>query len=192
MIKRWLGRPLELVISAGILIVLAGMILPAMRSARIRDDIERATIELGKLRDAVQAFYQDTKVGPCLSQDGPRGLHWLVGPGEIPGTAYAIANNRPGFLGAHLMENSPDGPEKYEGWNGPYLEELESDPWGKSYLLVIYSMFLDDDRDCIVISAGPNGRLDSSYSSPRDPIPAGDDLIEVIFDKSLENRAPLF
>ena len=49
----------------------------------------------------------------------------------------------------------------------------------------------EDDRDCLVVSAGRNGILDGDYAAARDPIAAGDDLLEIVFDKSPDRRAPI-
>ena len=98
-----------------------------------------------------------------------------------------------GSLGDHLVTNTPEGRERpgYAGWRGPYVEALTADPWGFGFVVVVYPLAQEDDRDCIVISAGPNGRMDATYSSPRDAVAVGDDLIEVIVDKSPAARAPV-
>ena len=87
----------------------------------------------------------------------------------------------------HLYRNEPLGKANspgYAHWNGPYLKRLEYDPWYRAYTVVAYPLNardgFGDGRVCIVVCAGPNGRMDGDYSSPRDPVAAGDDLIEVV------------
>jgi hypothetical protein len=86
----------------------------------------------------------------------------------------------------HLFRNEPLGSGKpgYAGWRGPYLKRVENDPWFRAYMIVAYPLNsrdgFADGRQCVVVSAGPNGRMDGDYSSPRDPVPAGDDLLEVV------------
>jgi type II secretory pathway pseudopilin PulG len=60
------------------------------------------------------------------------------------------------------------------GWNGPYLaREITGDPWGRAYLVNVgflrgTPLGSDRCRDCavFVISAGPNGMLETPFQQP--------------------------
>ena len=92
----------------------------------------------------------------------------------------------------HLLRNEPAGPAAfgYPGWQGPYLDRLSPDPWGNRYVMTVYPLFMNDERDAVLVSAGPNGRFDSSYASALDAQPIGDDLVLVLWDKSIETSQP--
>jgi len=190
--SRQLYRAVEVVTVASVVLIVLGLVLPLMRNHRIEKDIVRARLNLRAIAAATRRFLDDTGLGPCRDAQGrDRGLFWLIGPGEPPTGVRSMLDGQWGRLEDHLHKNLP-GLRPYEGWRGPYLHTPTEDPWGRAYLVVLYPMFIEDDRDCIVISAGPNGRLESGYSSPRDLIAAGDDLIEVIFDKSAARSLPYF
>ncbi len=182
-------RPVEIAILLGIALVIAGIAVPAMRTSHIARDVRRAREMLIAIRDGIRQFHQDTGMGPTRGESGDdRALYRLRSQGTVPPAAYFVRDSHQGLLEQHLLRNDRD----YPSWNGPYLSELGPDPWGSAFVVVTYPLFLDDDRDCIVVSAGPNGRMDASYASPRDILPSGDDLLEVVFDKSRLESAPLY
>lgn len=171
-------------IVASILIILAGLVVPFLRTCEREAAERRARDDLVAIRRAIHDFIRDVGLPPTRDREGhDRALMRLCGPGEIPEAAYCLLGDQlQGYYIAHLFQNEPEGHDKpgYEGWHGPYLRRVDKDPWGRAYIVVAYPLNAPDGRECIVISAGPNGRMDADYSSPRDPIPAGDDLIEVV------------
>lgn len=177
---------------AAILVMVAGMALPIARMCSAKSAEGRARAELHSIAEAIRRFVADVHHAPTRGTDGNDGeLCRLAGPGAIPVGAYYCTDDRQGRLAQHLVANRPSKEARfaYSGWNGPYLDHLTPDPWGFAYVVVAYPLCRDDDRDCIVVSAGPNGRMDGDYSSPRDAVAVGDDLIEVVIDKSPERRA---
>jgi len=188
-------RTVEGAIFAAILVILAGLVVPTVRTWRFRTEESQARADLIRIRDAVLSFTRDLDRTPTRGRDGTeRQLFRLIGPGLIPEGAYFTSSDlHQGYLSDHLLRNRPGGATgpRYEAWRGPYLSSLTSDPWGFAYVVVAYPLAREDDRDSLVVSAGRNGVLDGNYASTRDPVAAGDDLIEVILDKSLEQAAPL-
>jgi type II secretory pathway pseudopilin PulG len=176
------------VIVAAILIILAGMVIPFLRSREMARDEERARLDLIDVRDAIRAFMRDVGLPPTRDKDGnDRALLRLCGPGRPPQGAYFVNDACEGEYVDHLYRNEPLGKANspgYAHWSGPYLKRLEYDPWYRAYTVVAYPLNprdgFGDGRVCIVVCAGPNGRMDGDYSSPRDPVAAGDDLIEVV------------
>lgn len=187
-------RTVEGAIIAAIIVILAGLVVPTVRTWRFKTEESTARADLARIRDAILRFTADLGTTPTRGRDGrDRQLYRLIGPGLIPEGAYYYADGRQGFLTDHLVRNRPRGPAGpgYDPWHGPYLESLTSDPWGFAYFVVTYPLVLDDDRDCVVVSAGRNGVLDGNYASARDPVAVGDDLIELVVDKSPTETAPL-
>jgi hypothetical protein len=170
-------------IVAAILIILAGLVVPVLKTCEMEAAEERAHGDMIEIRRAIRDFVRDVGLPPTRDLDGrDRSLLRLVGAGHVPDGAYYLADAQQGELARHLLRNEPQGPGKpgYPNWHGPYLHRVATDPWYNAYIVVAYPLNSPDGRQCIVISAGPNGRMDADYSSPRDPVPAGDDLLEVI------------
>jgi len=88
----------------------------------------------------------------------------LLGPGDPP--RQCPKPRRP--WSDLLSENVFD----VQGWQGPYLESLIEDPWGHSFVITV-SGLVEGRHHVWVISAGPNGRLDTSA---RDSTSHGDDI----------------
>jgi len=182
------------VIATAILIILAGMVIPFLRSREMARAEGRAREDLIDLREGIRAFVRDVGLPPTRDKSGnDRALLRLCGPGQPPEGAYFLDDAFEGAYGDHLFRNAPVASDQpgYAHWRGPYVKRDANDPWNHSYVVVAYPLnSLDgaaDGRQCIVVSAGPNGRMDADYSSPRDPVPAGDDLLEVV---TLDPPAP--
>lgn len=187
-------RTVQMAISASLVVMLSGLVLPAFRTWRQWQTEQRARHEMAAIGAGLCRFMETTALPPTRGKDGsPRALHRLLGPGLIAEGTYYYPDEHQGNLADHLMANAPQGKRQpgYPEWKGPYLERLTADPWGYAYVVVVYPLALEDDRDCIVVSAGPNGRMEGNYGSPRDAVEAGDDLIEVAVEKSPSRRAPL-
>jgi len=184
-------RTIERAVVAAIFVILAGLVVPTVRSWSFRSEEKRAQGDLIRIRDAVRRFMADVGTGPTRNRNGEDGaVYRLLGPGLIPEGAYFYPDEHQGFLDDHLVRNRPcgdDGPG-YAGWRGPYLESLGADPWGFAYALIAYPLSREDDRDCVVVSCGRNGVMDGGYASTRDPVAVGDDLIEIVLDKAPDRR----
>lgn len=57
-------------------------------------------------------------------------------------------------------------------WSGPYLDDLPPDPWGRAFVVTVAG-FPDARQRVWILSAGPNGRLETTS---RDHAPHGDDI----------------
>ncbi len=181
--QRSFFRTIDGAVAAGIVVILAGLVVPAVRSFRLKSEEARAEADLIRIREALVRFIKDVGTSPTRGRGGLDGeLFRLVGPGLIPDGAYYRPDEHQGLLADHLVRNRPCGAASpgYDRWLGPYLEGLSADPWGFAYVVVAYPLSRDDDRDAVIVSAGRNGTMDGNYASVRDPVPAGDDLIEVV------------
>jgi hypothetical protein len=170
-------------IIASILIILAGLVVPFLRTCEMDSAEARTRSDLIAIRRAIRDFVRDVGLPPTRDKAGhDRALLRLRGPGAIPEGAYYLGDSQQGDYIDHLFRNEPLGQGKpgYDGWHGPYLRRIDYDPWGGAYIVVAYPLNSPDGRQCIVISAGPNGRMDADYSSPRDPVAAGDDILEIV------------
>lgn len=133
----------------------------------------------------------------------------LQGPGSMPtpmGTTGSNANWTEASvtgckaatcvrdeLANQLIKNAPGGvttspypTARAEGkpfvWRGPYLDKLENDSWGNSYLVNIQNVRSDVDAPAFVLSAGPNGKVETAFADTtggrkQNLVPGGDDII---------------
>ncbi len=86
----------------------------------------------------------------------------------------------------HLITNTPGGSSgKAYGtsgktaWKGPYLPSIPSDPWGNRFLVNIGKLDPSVTKGVWVISAGPNGNLETAADASATSAinPGGDDII---------------
>ena len=160
------------------------------KSARVAGDLQT-------LVDGYIKFIKSTATLPAVDRAGTKDQIQLltVGRGNDPtdntGTWGRITRRDDAFN--HLVEDSPEGTEDgYTNagisWDGPYIGDVREDPWGNNYYIYVeplYTAELATVTDRIIgwiISAGPNGVLETSNTSPTlndravDRAKGGDDL----------------
>jgi hypothetical protein len=114
----------------------------------------------------------------------------LVGPGDLaeaaePGGEEWLAPNDGQAvhdMRDHLILNNVGytrRPATFfgRGWNGPYVDMLTTDPWGRRYCSNLG--LADAGSSAVVLSAGPNGKVETPFrdgSGRR----LGDDVVGVI------------
>jgi len=207
---------IEILVGVAILAILSAALTPLVVKYVNDGRRARAASDAQTIAQAVKAFNLDTATWP-VSDDGNTGdtgeLSRLVGlpagftNSSIPagaGTATGDGNwngggsgGRAGALEDHLVFNkSDDVDELYPasatapsppGWNGPYLEQVPLDPWGRPYVCNIrylsggnvagVTVAEANNHAVMCLSAGPNGLFNTSF---RDNIelqgPGGDDI----------------
>lgn len=170
----------------------AGDILVKSREVRTREDVET----IGR---AIADFYQDNGFFPRTEDViGGRPGNSLLGVlasdaplPEVTGSSSLWVETSGDLLAAHLTRNLRGYRGKTEagplGWSGPYLtSEPTEDGWGFAYVVNVFYL---DPRDIVqeldgtplgavyVLSAGPNGILETPYYQPRDNATVyGDDI----------------
>jgi hypothetical protein len=170
--------------------VLSGVAAPAMsdyledaRSMRAEHDVRTLSASLIRLFNDVGA--ERTIDGGWATAD------LLVGAGVVPGAAdveagpWSVGATHAGVvsLDDHLVVNEPGysvarGSARL-GWRGAYLQDpVRSDPWGQRYAVNV-GVMRSHHLDTVVLSAGPNGVVDSPFE--RDGLPTtGDDIAAVV------------
>lgn len=169
-----------------------GDLLQQSRMLRARDEVE----QIGR---AVTAFYADNGFFPRTQDtvDGRPGstlLGALVSDAPLPDTSEAAepwTGSRFDLVTAHLVRNERGYAGRVasggRGWAGPYVSAVPgSDPWGYAYLVNVFYL---DPRNIVqevdgtslgavwVLSAGPNGVIETPFYQPRDRAQLyGDDI----------------
>ena len=123
---------------------------------------------------------------------GWRTIDLLVGDGEVPQVApggdprwIAPVGGRVVLLRDQLilkpaMYSLPSPAVLSKGWRGPYLENVAgADPWGHRYAINLVFLRASDGRDTVVLSAGPNGIVETPFED-QSIVPGGDDIVALV------------
>jgi prepilin-type N-terminal cleavage/methylation domain-containing protein len=194
---------LEIIVVLAVLGALAAIMTPVV--FRYIDDanVSRAQGDVTSIAAAINKMYKDTGRWP-IKATGTSNAAWAgaTDPSVLTSAAGCTSastvtvcdTSAPGVgattwsyasqgdsLARHLITNTAayavTGNKK---WLGPYLDNITTtDPWGRSYLVNIRGAAPANDDMVIVISAGPDGILQTAWDSPPETAAAGlgDDIV---------------
>lgn len=172
------------------LAMLSGMAAPAVQDYVTEAKLVKVCSDVRVIATSLTRLAND--VGPESRRPGGWATYLLlVGAGGVPRVGpdtdevWALPINDPqvASLDSHLVTNTAAyGPYDMStgfGWHGAYLENATgSDPWGSRYAVnarAATSLIFDT----IVLSAGPNGVVETPFE--RDGISAGgDDVLALV------------
>ena len=154
---------IEVIVVAGIIAILAGILVPWIFKELDESRITRATADMKSIQTAIMVFRKDTGKWPSLSDDCASPVTLLEGKGnpatnDITTLDYDISVTKP--FNDYLASNNGC----FSNWKGPYMADVTADPWGRKYYL--NAMQFDSQEMIWIISAGPNGVLETSRTSP--------------------------
>ena len=192
---------MEMVVVLAVLAALAAAVAPAVVTYLRDAQRTQAEADAARIASAISKFTQDTALLPyknttanpkvsakqtddfdCLY--GPLGAG-LVSDGTA-GSSWTVP--KCDSIHHHLIANTPlgAGAKAYftsgnNAWRGPYLSSLPPDPWGNMFLVNIGrgDPAASPKKAVFVISAGPNGVVETSADAPMTGIvtASGDDVI---------------
>jgi general secretion pathway protein G len=193
---------IEIVIVVAVIGILAGILVPII-AKHIKDSkVTRAFADVHRIHAAVGAFYSDRDlkgkwpmfIDPALPLTEDNHLYLLIGPGKdagVDGEGAEFWNETGGWpservdrMEDHLVFNQPPVNE-YQGWDGPYITRITTDPWGNHYgVNVKYATdFYRLEGEVVwVISAGANATWETDFSQLNDTdlVIGGDDIVSRI------------
>ena len=116
-----------------------------------------------------------------LPTDGTGGEAWALGSSKLDSIANHLITNTPfGSTDANKDYNTTG----LKAWGGPYVDQVPPmDPWQRSLLVSVRnldpSVAYGSLKWVVVISAGPNGTLETSPETlmTANPVAAGDDIL---------------
>ncbi len=167
--------------------VIAGLLPPLLARDYDVRNIAIAHYQVRDIANAIVAFYQDVGRWPNRDADGGDGLHALVSGGAAEALSGLFEDadmaDRADLLNNHLAHNHPVGghydTEGEHGWHGPYLPDIGTDPWGHPYVVYMSALSTrhpEGAHKAIVVSAGPNGRVETPAVLGRATRFGGDDV----------------
>lgn len=171
---------IELVAAVAIILVLAGVVVPAISGKVERARVARATSDLKQVADAFNTYKLDTGLWPsnaafsptvtlqtdltmlsCLYQNTYNLNNW---GGPYFDKGYAINGS--------TMWIAPSA----AGTNGGIL-----DPWGRPYVVFYFARGYNGSQGCIsIVTKGPDGVLTTTAAQAWGGTAAGDDLVQTV------------
>ncbi len=163
---------IEVLVVAAIIGILAGILVPLIFDRVEEARIARAEADVKNIASAILLFHRDTGTWPyCRTNQAPQQYYERLDsdnandPGysgcSWPGGQYDTFYN-------HLTVNT----RNYPGWNGPYIERVEADPWGNEYRMWVRG-FSNPNEHAWIVCAGPNGDIETDETATT---PGGDDI----------------
>jgi prepilin-type N-terminal cleavage/methylation domain-containing protein len=191
---------IELTVVLAVLVTLALVLTPSITNFINDSRVARARTDTKTVAAALVQFYKDNGFYPqwvTATAGGPgtpanrRDL--LISPGNVPTTAAASlwTTGTNDTITNQLMGNTPTYTVKTAtntyGWNGPYLSSgIGADPWNNRYMVNVNLIDTTLGTQTAagvtksavwVISAGPNGQIETTYTqSITTAVAGGDDI----------------
>lgn len=160
---------IEVIVVAAIIAILAGILVPMIFNQIDEAKITRAEADCKTISSALLMFRKDTKKWPYYDSEDCSSMYLTlqtgtggdpVDPGDWKINSKAVALglilNLPGV-------SPPVAQACYNGKASSYLTEDKVDPWGNKY--IVNAANFETAGPVWVISAGPNGVLDTNATS---------------------------
>jgi prepilin-type N-terminal cleavage/methylation domain-containing protein len=190
---------IELTVVLAVIVTLALILTPSIANFINDANTARSRSDTQTLGAAVVQFYKDTGVFPqwSASQNGGAGtpankVDLLISPGNVPASAQQTLwiTGKSDTVTNQLIANAPGYSVRTAtsgfGWNGPYLPGIGADAWGNRYMVNVGLLDATTGQQAAgggvksavwVLSAGPNGTIETLYTQPMTTaIIGGDDI----------------
>lgn len=153
----------EVIVVAGIIAILAGILVPLILKEIDEARITRAYADVRSLSTAVIILKKDTGKWPNLDGGCSPAVTFLYGDGNLPGGLGAAGYDQSTsvYFDDYL---TADAAGCYGAkWKGPYLAHVSADPWGNSY--IVNANIFAANGPIWILSAGPNGSVETNSAS---------------------------
>ena len=191
---------IELTVVLAVIVTLALILTPSITNFINDARVARARNDTQTIAGAVIQFYKDNGFFPqwtAAVSGGPgtaaNKVDLLISPGNVPtvSSANTWTTGTTDTFAHQLLNNTPAYTVKSAtsafGWNGPYLSsDIGADAWNNRYM--VNTGLIDTSQGTQtqggatksavwVISAGPNGQLETSYTQAvTSAVSAADDI----------------
>ena len=163
---------IELVVVLVVIMVLAAILTPMLSNLINEARETRAELEVLNISRAIMNFNKATGKWPIFVSGAnittSSSIYEVVaGPGTLPAAPSHLTwlSTSRGDLEEVLGRNLPGhGTSGRFAWRGPYVQDLGEDPWGNAYLVNSGSLAFGVTRAGMVISAGPNGEIETAFT----------------------------
>lgn len=154
---------IEVIVVAGIIAILAGILVPMIFKEIDESKITRASADVRSISSAIFVFRKDIGQWPVMDSTCTANLTLLVGLGNIPNGAVAHGFDQTvqDYYNNHLPQ---DLNGCYSNWKGPYIAIISKDPWGNAYITNAKE-FSGTTNPVWIMSGGPNGVIDNDVTA---------------------------
>jgi hypothetical protein len=146
----------RVVATLGFILLATAVLPPAAAWGVNRSRVRLATVEVARIAETLR------HVEPDL-HDVARGAQVLCGPGRLPLAPTPAAERWVTMPRAALVAVVGDG------------QALSADPWGNCYVVNLAAIAAGEPAIVWVLSAGPNGVIDTPFVTASETL-AGDDV----------------
>lgn len=188
----------EVIVVLSVVLLLTGIAVPMLSSYMEDGRRAKAESEVKVIAAAMSSLYKDVGTYPTRNSAGSNNqLYSLFTGSTMPTTnpfaaghqwvTWAMSAARGDLLNNHLVANTPQGQSGgayattgTTQWRGPYFAgSTPLDPWGRPYVVNVISGFFNhatNYKRLWVLSAGPNGRIDTTATATATTDLGGDDI----------------
>lgn len=184
---------MEIIVVLAVVAIMAAMLTPMVMNYLDDAKLAKAEEDVKTIGSALVTMAKDVRHFPLYTDgtktSGAPDFDLLRGPGNPPldhdSADQKWLTGTAADLNDHLVKNAPGG-TKYvssgrSAWKGPYVERLGEDPWGNLYVANIKGADPSHVQAKVVwvLSAGPNGKIETDPTALADsgPAPGGDDIV---------------
>src|SRR3972149_8538306 len=93
----------EILVVLAILVLLASLVVPRFMGTQKAADLKAAKLQIATFKSVLQRYSIDARTFPTTEQ------------------------------GLEALRERPSDPGDHVTWDGPYLDEIPKDPWGRDY-----------------------------------------------------------
>ncbi|MHB8883115.1 MAG: type II secretion system protein GspG [Thermodesulfovibrionales bacterium] len=163
---------IEVIVVAGIIAILAGILVPLIFKEIDESKITRAAADVKSISTVMFVFRKDTGSWPLMDGNCSPAVTFLSGAGNLDPNLAGLGYDTsvPSSYNDHF---SSDANNCYSpNWKGPYIATVSADPWGNAYVTNANGFELAG-QPIWIISAGPNKQLETNAN---DTALQGDDI----------------
>ena len=161
---------IEVIVVAGIIAILAGILVPLIFKEIESSRTSRAMADEKSIMAAITVLKKDTGQWPVMDGSCTAAATLMAGngtdPANLAGIGFDLSVRQ--ILKDHLTQ---DTNSCYNNWKGPYIADVTPDPWGNAY--IINANAFNSGSPVWIISAGPDGTM---TTPPNSSAVVGDDL----------------
>lgn len=171
---------IELIASVAILLVLAGVVVPAVSSKIERARVSRAMSDMKEISDSFNSYKLDTGLWPSngnFSMNATTSTSFTMMP-----CMYVNTFNHANWNGPYLTQGYNVSGSTM--WVAPSTSGTAGgllDPWGRPYTVFYYANGFNGGKGAIVlVSRGQDGQLDTTSAQAWGGTAADDDQVYVV------------
>lgn len=188
----------EVIVVLSVVLLLTGIAVPMLSSYMEDGRRAKAEAEIKVVAAAMMSLYKDVGTYPARNASGTNDQVYSLFTGSTMPTTnpfaaghqwvtWGMSAARGDLIDNHLNLNTPQGQTAgaypttgSARWRGPYFAgSTPLDPWGRPYVINViagHSNHATNHKRMWVMSAGPNGRIETTANATATTDLGGDDI----------------